>query len=219
MIHDDHRGYATLLPALCRLFSALRGSRRCLYLRLRSISKTRVGPSQQITGCCGASTLAHTPACKGTDECSHSGTYGLPRMPRPRWKLDVRFFPALRDIRHPLLDAVRQTEGDVVTYLMKLLAVSCRELGLPFEVLRTTTLQIPNAFTGQDRVLEVCRQLNADRYINLAGGRLLYDPQEFARSGVELSFFEEWRGSQWSILYRLLTEPAGQVAAEIKYQT
>ena len=140
-------------------------------------------------------------------------------MPRPRWKLDVKIFPALRDIRHPLLDAVRQTEGDVVTYLMKLLAVSCRELGLPFEVLRTTTLQIPNAFTGQYRVLEVCRQLNADRYINLAGGRLLYDPPEFARSGVELSFFEEWRGSQWSILYRLLTEPAGQVAAEIKYQT
>ena len=66
-----------------------------------------------------------------------------------------KIFPALRDIRHPLLDAVRQTEGDVVTYLMKLLAVSCRELGLPFEVLRTTTLQIPNAFTGQDRVLEV----------------------------------------------------------------
>ena len=50
-------------------------------------------------------------------------------------------------------------------------------------------------------------------------GRLLYDPQELARNGVELSFFEEWRGSQWSILYRLLTEPAGQVAAEIKYQT
>ena len=129
-----------------------------------------------------------------------------------------KIFPALRDIRHPLLDAVRQTEGDVITYLMKLLAISCRELGLPFEVLRTTTLQIPNAFTGQDRVLEVCRQLNADRYINLAGGRLLYDPHEFKRSGVELSIFEEWRGSQWSILYRLLTEPAGQVAAEIKYQ-
>jgi len=130
-----------------------------------------------------------------------------------------KIFPALRDIHHPLLDATYQTEGDVVTYLMKLLAVSCRELGLPFEVIRTTSLQIPNAFTGQDRVLEICRQLNADRYINLSGGRLLYDPQEFARRGIELSFFDDWRGSQWSILYRLLTERAGQVAAEIRYQT
>ena len=31
------------------------------------------------------------------------------------------------------------------------------------------------AFQGQERVLEVCRKFGADRYINLAGGRRLYD--------------------------------------------
>ena len=134
--------------------------------------------------------------------------------------LEARFkiFPALRDIHHPLLDTMRQADGDVVSYLLKLLSISCQELGLPFEVLRTTTLKIPNAFTGQGRVLEVCRQLNADRYINLSGGRLLYSAQEFQRKGIKLALFDEWRGSQWSILYRLLTERASQVAAEIKCQ-
>tara|TARA_B100000676_G_C18086217_1_gene855231 strand:+ start:1165 stop:1815 length:651 start_codon:yes stop_codon:yes gene_type:complete len=131
----------------------------------------------------------------------------------------LKIFPALRGLRHPLLDAMHKTDGDVVSYLLKLLSISCQELCLPFEIIRTTTLKIPNSFTGQSRVLEVCRQLNADRYINLSGGRLLYSAREFERKGITLALFDEWRGSQWSILYRLLTERPRQVATEIKSQT
>lgn len=127
-------------------------------------------------------------------------------------------FPVLRDIRHPLVDAMRAPSGEVVPYLMKLLSIICAELGLPFSVVRSTSLQIPTAFTGQDRVLEICRRLNADRYVNLAGGRRLYDADVFKRQGVQLNLFENWTGSQWSILYRLLTEAAPQIAAEIRAQ-
>ena len=130
-----------------------------------------------------------------------------------------RTFPILRGVRHPLLDAMLVPSGDVVGYLENLLSIACRELRLPFKVIRSTTLQIPNAFRGQDRVLEICRKLSADRYINLAGGRRLYDSQYFARQGVELRLFEPWRGSNWSILYRLLTEPATDVAAQLRAQS
>ena len=125
-------------------------------------------------------------------------------------------FPILRGIRHPLLDAVLSPSGDVVEYLMQLLSVSCREIGLPFNTVRTSTLQIPNNFTGQDRVLEICRKFNADKYINLAGGHRLYDHESFAREGIELKLFDPWTGPNWSILYRLIMEPAAQVPAGIR---
>ena len=125
-------------------------------------------------------------------------------------------FPILRGIRHPLLDAVLSPSGDVVEYLMQLLSVSCREIGLPFNTVRTSTLQIPNNFTGQDRVLEICRKFNADKYINLSGGHRLYDHESFAREGIELKLFDPWTGTKWSILYRLIMEPAAQVPAGIR---
>ena len=125
-------------------------------------------------------------------------------------------FPILRGIRHPLLDAMLAPSGDVVEYLMQLLSISCREIGLPFNTVRTSTLQIPNDFTGQDRVLEICRKFNADKYVNLSGGHRLYDHDSFAREGIELKLFDPWTGPNWSILYRLITEPAAQVPAGIR---
>lgn len=128
-------------------------------------------------------------------------------------------FPFLRDIRHPLLEAMLAPSGAVVPYLTNLLSIACREMSLPYNVMLSSSLQIPNAFTGQDRVLEICRQLKADRYINLSGGRRLYEAEKFAKQGIELALFEPWTGPNWSILYRLLTESAGQVAAGIRAQT
>ena len=111
----------------------------------------------------------------------------------------------------PLLDAVRQTEGDVITYLMKLLAVSCRELGLPFEVLRTTTCRSLTLHRPISR-FEVCRQLNAIDISTLPAAIALR-PQN-ARSGVELSILRNGAALNGHSL-PVADRAAGQVAAEI----
>jgi hypothetical protein len=129
-----------------------------------------------------------------------------------------RGIPSLREASHPIFDTMLAPEGDVVDYLTRLLGLVCQELRLPVNILRTSTLRVPDTFSGQDRVLEVLRQVQATRYINLAGGRRLYQPEAFRHRAIELSFFEEWRGSRWSILHRLLTEPAHQIAREIHAQ-
>ena len=66
--------------------------------------------------------------------------------------------------------------------------------------------------------MAAARALGATRYLNLEGGRSLYDADAFGRHGMELRFLPEWRGTRWSILYRLLTEPAERVAEEIRAQ-
>ncbi|PPR59773.1 MAG: hypothetical protein CFH10_01780 [Alphaproteobacteria bacterium MarineAlpha4_Bin2] len=125
-------------------------------------------------------------------------------------------FPLLRGVGHPLLDAMLTPPDDVVGYLVNLLSIACREMHIPFEIIRTTTLQIPDTFRGEDRVLEICRKFGAKRYVNLAGGQRLYNREHFARKGVELKLFEPWTGSNWSILYHLITEPAADVSAQVR---
>ena len=44
--------------------------------------------------------------------------------------------------------------------------------------------------TGQDRIIEICKLLDGDMYINAIGGKKLYDRGAFAKQGTELRFLE-----------------------------
>lgn len=127
-------------------------------------------------------------------------------------------FPVLRDCCHPLGDEIQRLDGTACDYLERLLSLCCDALGLPFHTVRTSSLGLDPSLRGQARVIAAARALGATRYINLEGGRSLYDPDGFRRDGMELGFLPEWRGSRWSILYRLLTEPADHIAEEIRAQ-
>lgn len=47
-----------------------------------------------------------------------------------------------------------------------------------------------HALRGQERILDICRCEGASRYVNLPGGRLLYDGNRFAQEGIELRFIK-----------------------------
>ena len=96
--------------------------------------------------------------------------------------------------------------GGVVDYLERTLRWVCSCLDLPFSVIRSSSLNLDAGVKGQERILEICRRLNASRYLNAPGGRALYQDQDFSRAGVELSFLPEFTGDKWSMAYRLLAE-------------
>ncbi len=128
-------------------------------------------------------------------------------------------FPILRDDCHPLVDAMQRLDGTVCDYIERLLRLCCDALSLPFRATRTSSLGLDPSLRGQERVMAAARALGATRYINLEGGRSLYDADGFGHHGMTLAFLPEWHGARWSILYRLLTEPAKRVAEEIRAQT
>lgn len=127
-------------------------------------------------------------------------------------------FPLLRDADHPFLSTVLDPSPDVVGYLETLLRQCCGILDLPFTTIRTSSLGIDPALRSQDRVLAIVEALGGDRYVNLEGGRTLYDSKAYADRGIELSFLPAWQGSSWSILQRILTETPDSVANEIRSQ-
>jgi hypothetical protein len=131
----------------------------------------------------------------------------------------LRPFPvASRDGPHAsLLAAMRRTEGRPVDYITGLLEAASRQLDLPWNMIRSSSLEVPQNLRGQDRILEIARRLGATRYVNAPGGREFYEAQAFAEAGIELSFLEPWAGAGGSILQRIADDDLTALAEQVRH--
>jgi WbqC-like protein family len=130
----------------------------------------------------------------------------------------LRSFPALEAApaaAEPIVDVLMQPNDSPLSYIEKLLRGISVYLGLPWNVIRSSSLGIPEALRGQDRILEIIRRVGARRYINASGGREIYSQPDFAEAGVSLNFLPEYQGPTSSILARILTENRNRLAADI----
>lgn len=116
-----------------------------------------------------------------------------------------------------LSDEVRAVEGRPVDYICGLMQSVCRRLDLPWRTIRSSELEVPASFRGQDRILEIVRRVGGQRYLNAPGGRDLYDVDAFAAQGVELCFLDPHPGPFGSILQRLRDDDPAALRAEIAH--
>jgi hypothetical protein len=63
-------------------------------------------------------------------------------------------------------------------------------LGLPSEIIRTSAIYNNSNLKAQERILDICKQENADHYINPIGGKEIYSKELFERTGVKLNFIK-----------------------------
>ena len=122
----------------------------------------------------------------------------------------ARRFPVLRplleDEHNPWGPLLFDLSGAPVDYIAGWLEACCGMLDIPFKAVRSSTLRLAPELKGQDRILAICRELGATRYVNAPGGRELYNADAFQEAGIELKILDEYHGSNLSILYRLLSE-------------
>lgn len=114
-----------------------------------------------------------------------------------------------------IVDALLDVRGTPVDYIERLLEITATYCGLPWRVVRSSTLGVPPEFRGQDRIIEIARRLGADRYVNASGGRDLYDSAAFERAGLELRFLVEYQGPLASILQRMLDDDRAELARDV----
>lgn len=128
----------------------------------------------------------------------------------------LRPFPlAVTPATEHILAALKDVRGAPLEYIERLLELTVAYCGLPWRVVRSSTLDVPPEFRGQDRILEIARRLGARRYVNASGGRGLYDPAVFDSAGIELRFLEEYRGPNTSILQRMLHDERDDLVRDI----
>jgi hypothetical protein len=160
-------------------------------------------------------------------------TLPIAKAPREALIRELRFVDgvreALRERLRPLpIFAVRgQPEPDILTtlrdiggtpvdYLERLLHDVVAHLGLQWNVIRSSTLRLPDTLHGQGRIIEIARRVGATTYVNAPGGRRLYDAPTFDNAGIQLRFLGDYHGPSASILRRIFVEEAGALAEDIR---
>lgn len=147
----------------------------------------------------------------------------FPPDARARMEARMQRFPILVQARKngtPLIDRLLQIANDhVAEYLAGLIDDLTRMLGLERTMVRSSTLGISAELRAQDRVIAIAQRLGATRYVNLSGGRALYDHATFAGAGIDLAFLTPYGGAMESILARLLAEEAPVLKEEILRET
>jgi len=63
-------------------------------------------------------------------------------------------------------------------------------LGLRTEFVSSSAIYANDALRGVDRVLDICQHEKASVYVNLPGGRTLYDEAKFTAADIDLRFIE-----------------------------
>lgn len=89
----------------------------------------------------------------------------------------------------PLLDTIVNSKADTIADLaINSLEKTLEYLGLDKETSRSSGIALPQGLKGADRLVAICTELGADRYINAMGGMELYSPEDFSRHGIVLQF-------------------------------
>jgi hypothetical protein len=159
-------------------------------------------------------------------------TLPLSKAPQDVLIRDLQFAPDSRDvlaerlrpfgllsndpaIKAEITEVLLNTEQSVVDYIVSTLKYVASHLGLPWSVIRSSSLEVPESFRGQDRIIEIARRVGTRRYINPPGGRDLYDADAFAEAGMELDFLSPYNGPHGSILGRILREDRDALRQDI----
>jgi len=89
----------------------------------------------------------------------------------------------------PLIeDIIMYEEHNLAKFVSNSLVKISNYLGLKPKWQLSSDVTKNNDLRGQNKVLEICRALGADHYVNSPGGRELYDAGSFKDNGMKLSF-------------------------------
>jgi hypothetical protein len=138
------------------------------------------------------------------------------------WLSRVASFPQVfneHSIKHSGLQSILQISTQPLEFIVQILKSVCEHLSLSCDMVYSSALKLPDSLKAEDRIIEIVRHYGGTEYINLAGGRALYDTDHFKQHGIKLNFLSEYNGSYESILSRVIKENSVQLRQEIISQS
>jgi hypothetical protein len=116
----------------------------------------------------------------------------------PSWKrktvrtveLSYGSAPFVHHILPLFSDMLKEARGSLSDFLFRQLRRVADYIGIETVIEATAAIYPKEGRSGQERILDICAREGATGYVNLPGGRNLYDPRLFASAGIELLFLE-----------------------------
>ncbi|WP_379157279.1 WbqC family protein [Paenibacillus sp. sgz5001063] len=63
-------------------------------------------------------------------------------------------------------------------------------LGVKTKFLYSSELDISRELKAEERIIDICKKLGADQYVNPIGGQSLYSKDHFSKAGIDLNFLK-----------------------------
>jgi hypothetical protein len=86
--------------------------------------------------------------------------------------------------------AVNNNQNNLFDLIYNSINIICSYLEIKTEMIPSSQIEIDHSLKGKDKVIQICKTLGADIYINAIGGVNLYDKNEFAEHGIDLQFLQ-----------------------------
>ncbi len=89
-----------------------------------------------------------------------------------------------------LRDICAHSDKNLARFTGNSLIKIAKYLGMDTEFIYSSDLRKDNNLRAQDKVLAICEELGADKYINAIGGQELYSKDDFRAHGITLNFIK-----------------------------
>lgn len=98
--------------------------------------------------------------------------------------------PYYNDV-YPLLKKILQCgEENLAVFIKYSFDEICNYLGIDTELIMSSDLEKNNSLKAQNKVIHICKKLDATEYYNAIGGQNLYSFDDFSNNGIQLSFLK-----------------------------
>ena len=95
----------------------------------------------------------------------------------------VEVFPIMENI-------LGQEEKNLAKFISYSLQKICSFLSIETTIVISSEIEKNNNLKGQNKIIEICKKLQGDKYINAVGGIELYDKDIFSKHGISLNFIK-----------------------------
>jgi hypothetical protein len=85
---------------------------------------------------------------------------------------------------------VRSEEKKLHSFIANSLTEVCRYLNITTKLLYSSDIEKHGQLRGQEKIVAICRALNADTYLNPVNGKALYEKAEFKKYNIDLLFLQ-----------------------------
>ena len=87
-------------------------------------------------------------------------------------------------------ECILNKENNLSLYLEKIIRNISSYLGIVTKIIVSSNIEKDESLSGEKKVLDICKKLNAKEYINAQGGKDLYTKEAFHKNGLELYFIQ-----------------------------
>ncbi len=91
----------------------------------------------------------------------------------------------------PLLQSILENpEKNLAKFLKNSIQKISTYLDIDTKIIYSSDIKKDNSLKAQNKVLDICKQLNTSHYINAIGGQDLYSKEAFKSNNIELNFIQ-----------------------------